>query len=181
MADETASEMIVSLDDKDFSLLKRCVEDLEHPSLVARVADFVGTPIDKVFDALPQKASQKIGRVVHGSLEAALRTAVFTMRRKSSNRAHPLLHKFAVGASGAGGGAFGLAAIAIELPITTSIMLRSIADIARAEGEDLGISEGGGQGLAFYGPGDLGQVVIANEAVVGLHVVVNESGNSPQC
>jgi hypothetical protein len=35
------------------------------------------------------------------------------------------------------GGAFGLAALAIELPISTAIMLRSVADIARTEGHDL--------------------------------------------
>jgi hypothetical protein len=35
------------------------------------------------------------------------------------------------------GGAFGLPALAIELPATTVIMFRSIADIARSEGEDV--------------------------------------------
>src|SRR5205807_8336848 len=35
------------------------------------------------------------------------------------------------------GGAFGLAALPLELPVSTIIMLRSIADIARGEGEDL--------------------------------------------
>src|SRR5205807_1755531 len=35
------------------------------------------------------------------------------------------------------GGAFGLAALPLELPVSTIIMLRSIADIARSEGEDL--------------------------------------------
>lgn len=39
--------------------------------------------------------------------------------------------------SGGIGGAFGLVALAVELPISTTIMLRSIADIARSEGEDL--------------------------------------------
>ena len=39
-------------------------------------------------------------------------------------------------ASGAAGGAFGLASLPVELPVSTTIMLRSIADIARAEGED---------------------------------------------
>ena len=39
--------------------------------------------------------------------------------------------------SGAIGGAFGFAALAVELPISTTILLRSIAEIARAEGEDL--------------------------------------------
>jgi EcsC protein family len=40
-------------------------------------------------------------------------------------------------ASGAAGGAFGLPTLPIELPVSTIIMLRSIADIARNEGEDL--------------------------------------------
>jgi len=42
-----------------------------------------------------------------------------------------------VTASGAAGGAFGLATLPIELPVSTIIMLRSIADIARSAGEDL--------------------------------------------
>jgi hypothetical protein len=43
--------------------------------------------------------------------------------------------------SGAIGGAFGLTALAVELPLSTAIMLRSIADIARSEGEDLTMVE----------------------------------------
>jgi hypothetical protein len=35
------------------------------------------------------------------------------------------------------GGGFGLAALPVELPISTIIMLRSIGDVARSEGEDL--------------------------------------------
>ena len=48
-----------------------------------------------------------------------------------------MLHKALVTASGAAGGAFGLAALPVELPVSTIIVLRSIADIARSEGEDL--------------------------------------------
>jgi hypothetical protein len=47
------------------------------------------------------------------------------------------LHKALAATSGAVGGSFGLAALPIELPISTVIMLRSIGDIARADGEDL--------------------------------------------
>jgi hypothetical protein len=53
--------------------------------------------------------------------------------RRSSER----LHKAAVAASGAVGGLFGLGGLAVELPVTTVVMLRSIADIARSEGHDL--------------------------------------------
>jgi EcsC protein family len=47
------------------------------------------------------------------------------------------LHKALAATSGAVGGSFGLPALPIELLISTVIMLRSIGDVARAEGEDL--------------------------------------------
>jgi len=50
-------------------------------------------------------------------------------------------HKLAVAASGGIGGFFGLPAVAVELPISTTIMLRSIADIARSEGEIISNTE----------------------------------------
>lgn len=39
--------------------------------------------------------------------------------------------------SGAIGGAFGLPALAVELPVSTTIILRSVADIARSQGENI--------------------------------------------
>jgi hypothetical protein len=43
-----------------------------------------------------------------------------------------MLHRALVTASGAVGETFGLAALPVELPASTVIMLRSIADIARS-------------------------------------------------
>ena len=51
--------------------------------------------------------------------------------------ASSVLHKALAATSGAVGGSFGLAALPIELPISTTIMLRSIGDVARSEGENL--------------------------------------------
>jgi len=47
------------------------------------------------------------------------------------------LHSGLACTSGAIGGAFGFAALAVELPVSTTIMLRAIAAIAQEEGEDL--------------------------------------------
>jgi hypothetical protein len=47
------------------------------------------------------------------------------------------MHTVAVATTGAVGGAFGLATLAVELPVSTVIMLRSIADIARSEGQSI--------------------------------------------
>ena len=62
-----------------------------------------------------------------------MRTLDLKAAAKPANRAH----KLAAAASGAVGGALGLAALPVELPISTTILLRSIAEIAREEGEDL--------------------------------------------
>jgi hypothetical protein len=45
--------------------------------------------------------------------------------------------KVLTGISGGVGGFFGMAALPFELPLTTTLMLRSIAEIARTEGEDV--------------------------------------------
>jgi EcsC protein family len=47
------------------------------------------------------------------------------------------MHKSLAVVAGAAGGAFGISSLPVELPFSTTIMLRSIADIARSEGEDL--------------------------------------------
>ncbi len=51
-------------------------------------------------------------------------------------------HKALAAVTGAVGGAFGLATLAVELPVSTTLMLRSIAEIAREEGEDVETPEG---------------------------------------
>ncbi len=60
-----------------------------------------------------------------------------SVRRGLDVRSHDWLHRALVIGTGTAGGAVGLAALPVELPISTVVMLRSIADIARAEGHDL--------------------------------------------
>jgi hypothetical protein len=71
------------------------------------------------------------------ALDKALHVAVFSLGNARPRRASEGFHKVLVGASGGVGGVFGLAALPVELPISTTIMLRSIADIARSEGHNI--------------------------------------------
>ena len=71
-----------------------------------------------------------------GRAHEALNVAVTSLGRKRGGSSNDRLHRFAAAASGAAGGAFGIAAIGIELPLSTTLILRSIAEIAAAEGED---------------------------------------------
>jgi hypothetical protein len=74
-------------------------------------------------------------------LRTALKIAVTSLGRGSGRKARPRLHTLAAAVSGAAGGAFGLSTLALELPVTTTIILRSVADIARSEGESLDDAE----------------------------------------
>ncbi len=47
------------------------------------------------------------------------------------------MHKLAVATTGAASSAFGMFSLPVELPVTTTLMFRSICDIARSEGEDV--------------------------------------------
>src|SRR5690554_4355150 len=114
---------------------------LENPGLAARISHVVGAPIERAIDRLPPGASKLISDAARRAIEVALNTALRTMTGDAARRPANRWHKFAVVASGAAGGAFGLGALAVELPITTTIMMRSIAGIARRQGEELGTAE----------------------------------------
>ena len=120
----------------DLQALRTAVAALEHPGLAARLAEIAGKPIELFNRALPETASTAIAMATTQALDTALRVALRTMENQP-RAASSYLHKALAATSGAVGGSFGLAALPIELPISTVIMLRSIGDIARAEGEDL--------------------------------------------
>jgi hypothetical protein len=70
------------------------------------------------------------------ALERALDFALFSLKDRRLTGGHKL-HSGLACTSGTIGGAFGVPALAVELPISTTIMLRAIAAIAQQEGETL--------------------------------------------
>ena len=120
----------------DREALAAAVRQLESPSLAGRLAAIAGKPVALVQRALPATASAAIARLTKHALERALDVALFSLRNRQIVGGRKLHSGLAV-TSGALGGAFGLAALAVELPISTTIMLRAIAAIAHQEGEDL--------------------------------------------
>jgi hypothetical protein len=127
----------MTIGSKDLEDLRRAVGLLENPGFIARVTDFAGQPIEKLMDFLPSHTSAKIQDAVKATLSKLLSLSVKTMDGDFSGPSSTVAHKIATGLSGVMGGAFGLPALGFELPVSTSIILRSIADIARSEGEDI--------------------------------------------
>jgi hypothetical protein len=125
---------------------------LENSSLLMQMADSVGKPLKWMLKTADKIAPGRVDEAVGAALRTALAVAVRTIpsgtvmtneREVEAIAATPsLLHKFSVALTGSVGGLFGVAGLALELPITTTIMLRSIASIARDFGEDLSTPEG---------------------------------------
>ncbi|QEI07416.1 EcsC family protein [Pigmentiphaga aceris] len=121
----------------DLQALRQAKILLEHPGLAAKASNLLGSPIEKGLAMLPGQWADKVGDATRKAIEVALSTALRTMDADTPKAPSNWWHKSAVFASGAVGGAFGVPALAVELPVSTTIIMRSIADIARSEGEDL--------------------------------------------
>jgi hypothetical protein len=129
--------------EEDLDALRAAYWALEHPSFAARATELLGTPIEYGLKKLPAGWQSRVRRASQSALEHALDVALRTMDSRPPKRPElaSKLHRIAVAMTGTAGGALGLLTLALELPITTGIMLRAIADIARAEGEDLSSPE----------------------------------------
>jgi hypothetical protein len=131
----------MTLSSPDIEDLRTAKRLLETPGLAARISNYVGAPIEKGFALLPKKWNAVVNDATRKSIETALDVALWTMDHSQAESPSNWWHKLAVGTTGAAGGAFGLAALTIELPVSTTIILRSIADIARSQGENLKMPE----------------------------------------
>ena len=110
---------------------------LENPGLAARITNFIGMPIEKAFEMLPKNWNEKVVKITHTAIKKSSEAALFTIKDQPGKKTSNRWHKLAVAATGGAGGFFGFAGLAVEIPISTTLMLRSIADIARSQGESL--------------------------------------------
>lgn len=168
---------------------------LETPGIAAQLANAVGAPLEYVVTRrLPKTATRLVNALVRKALEQSLRAALATLRGAPAPAPRTRVHTVAAAASGAVGGAFGLAGLAIELPVTTTLILRSIAEIARAEGEPLddpattlacfevltmggrAASDDGAESGYFAARAVLAQQVAAAAEYVAVHGLVGKGG-----
>jgi len=125
---EPFSDMKIS--EQELKDLKRAKMILENPGFAMKVAGYLGKPIEFAIDKID---SETLNQVTSKALGKALDVAIGSLNTESGAVPSNFKHKLMAGCSGAVGGLFGLSALAIELPISTTIMLRSIADIAQSQ------------------------------------------------
>ncbi len=125
---------MINFSPKDSKDLKQAVALLENKSFIIRLTNIIGKPVEAGFRYLPSVVHKAAKMAIYSAYNLA---AVTLDERDICRKSSDMMHKVFTAASGMAGGFIGLPAIPIELPITTVLMLRSIADIARKEGENI--------------------------------------------
>jgi EcsC protein family len=128
---------MTNLSPADFADLQAAVAKLETESFAMKAAAKLGMPVEALLHRLPAKAHSTIKLTIDKALEQCLRVALHAPGSKSAVVLHKRSHLAATALTGAVGGFFGLPGLLVELPLTTTVMLHSIVEIARSQGEDM--------------------------------------------
>lgn len=118
--------------------LARAVAQLEDVSLAARLAAAVGAPVEALKARLPGPVQGMLDGAVRRALSAAMDAALKSDPARSTGALPSAwFHRGLAAATGAAGGALGLPGTLMELPVSTTLLLRQIAAVAAENGEDL--------------------------------------------
>jgi hypothetical protein len=139
MSGQTA--LAPSIAPADHAALKNAVKYLEGRNFAAKLADYAGVPVNRVLGVLPKAVNKQLSGLVRSAVMKGLEVAVDTLDDKPPRSPAMGFSSFLAGVTGGVSGLFGFGALAFELPLTTTLMLRAIAEIAQHQGEDLSTIE----------------------------------------
>src|SRR5215469_2491145 len=134
---DTSADVLPTLTPSEQQALRQAILHLEDQSFASQLADYAGRPIDRVMRMMSKAASRSINKAVESAILNCLNVAITSIEPQSKAPPERRASSLLAGISGGISGFFGFAALPIELPLTTTLMLRAIADIARHHGEDL--------------------------------------------
>ncbi len=133
----TSQECKRELRAEDLAELKKAVRLLENQGFVRLVNNVAGKPTGATLALIPRRMKIKIDKIVSGAVTQGLHVAVSSLESKGARPPRNHMSTLVSSLTGGLSGFFGAAGLAAELPVTTTMILRSIAEIARSQGEDL--------------------------------------------
>lgn len=119
---------------------------LDANNAFMKLVNWAGNAAESVIDQLPDEWRDKLQDASEAALRAAYDAAQATQAAATPDSwfsgvtawaQGEAWHRYAAAVTGALGGAGGLATTLVDLPVTTTLILRSIQQIAQGYGEDL--------------------------------------------
>lgn len=111
---------------------------LENISLATRLTNTIGVPVEFAFKMLPTSVSGVLNDNLPKILSTLLEAAIYSLDKEQEA---DWTHTVTAVLAGFFSGIFGLPGTVVELPATTTLLFRQIANIAREQGEDIESSE----------------------------------------
>ncbi len=133
----SAAEIYDELAPQDLADLKRAVALLSSGNFAVRASQQLGRSAAGLSYFIPAAVRSAALDASELALAAAMRWAIRHVSKRPPVYGQSRGLWAASGLCGAIGGGFGLMGSMIELPVTTTVLMRSIAAIAQEEGEDL--------------------------------------------
>ena len=123
---------------EDLATLKTAKQRMEDIGWAMQGLNKLGNVIESKLLMLPKKQQAWLEQLSHKVLISIVKSNLLSMKKnKKVTAPWNKTYKTLVTSSGIVGGAMGATAFAADLTLTTKLMMRSIMDIARNEGEDL--------------------------------------------
>ncbi len=127
-----------TLSAKDELLLLNAKKKMQDIGWAMQGLNKFGNVIENKLELLPKKQQEWLQQLSYKVLHGVVKSNLLSMKKeRPKTTPWNWTYKTLVTSSGAIGGAFGATAFAVDLGITSKLMMRSIMDIARSEGEDL--------------------------------------------
>jgi hypothetical protein len=132
----TKSKNVIS--EEDLIILTKAKLQMEEIGWAMKGLNKIGNVIQNKIDLLPEKQLKKLQKISYDILLKVVDANLLSMKSdRKIQRPINNAYKTMVTTSGVIGGTFGMIAFTADLALTTKIMMRSIMDIARSEGEDI--------------------------------------------
>ena len=131
----------MELQNQEINELVKAKKLLEADDFSSKITSLLSEPVDTILKSLPKKWVAGINISSEKAIKEAFKFSIKTIAPNKHHASSDRSHILSVMATGAAGGVFGLPGFIIEVPISTLIIMRSIADIAGSHGEDLSSPE----------------------------------------
>jgi hypothetical protein len=143
---EPSDNACAGLGDADRALLEEAADILlDSRGTVIRISEWLGGRLHGLGRRFADIGPHLLGEdwqtryqaLVEGALRNAYRVGTLGLGAASGRRPRRRVRKLLAATTGGASGFVGVPGIAADLPLTTCLMMRSIAEIARSHGEDL--------------------------------------------
>ncbi|OUR95729.1 hypothetical protein A9Q84_14605 [Halobacteriovorax marinus] len=136
---ERWNNMTKKITNEELDFLLKAKVFLEEESVLIKISNILGKPLELLHQVLPENLETNITKYIHKSLTGALSIAMKTSKEDSSGKTFDeaikgtsskrILHNCLTATTGVLGGFFGEAGLIVELPITTTLIMRNIVEV----------------------------------------------------